>query len=226
MKFRKPQLIPLLFIIVAFTVLAGLGAWQVERLRWKNDQIVALQNRQAMPILGTLPQELEGLDFRSVALTGTYLNDKTMHMMVCPHQTGTGYCVLTPFSLEDDGRVILVSRGFSLAGRETAPEGLQTLTGIIRPLREKRYFSPANNAEKNAWFYEDIPAMAQSTGIAILPFVVEATGPAEKDVYPVPNDGKISLRNDHLNYAVTWFALAFIALVMFGFYHRIPPQKP
>ena len=105
MTFRKPQAIPLIFIICGVTLLAGLGAWQVKRLAWKNAQIVSMQNRQAMSTLGSLPEDISGLEFRSVALTGTFLNDKTLHMMICAHETGTGYCVLTPFSLEDDGRV-------------------------------------------------------------------------------------------------------------------------
>lgn len=225
MRFRKPEPFVLLFFIGAVMLLAGLGAWQVERLSWKNAQIASMQERRSQPALGTLPQDTEGLEYRNVALTGTFLNDKAFRMMICPHQGESGYCVITPFSLEDDGRVILVNRGFSSRGKETRLEGVQTVAGVIRPNRHKRYFSPANNAEKNAWFYEDFAEMGAAAGVELTPIVVEAVGVEDKGVYPIPSNGKFSLRNDHLNYAITWFSLAIIAIVMFGFYQRIPANK-
>jgi cytochrome oxidase assembly protein ShyY1 len=33
------------------------------------------------------------------------------------------------------------------------------------------------------------------------------------------------MRNDHLGYAITWFSLALVGLVMFAFYQRIPENK-
>jgi len=219
-QFRKPELIPLLFMICAITLLTGLGVWQLERLQWKNAQIEKIANAQQMPILGTLPQDLDGLDYRRVALTGTYLHDKEMHMVGHPEGEGAGFYIVTPFQLEDDGRIIIVNRGFSPPNRESKPEGLQTLTGIIRPARQKRLFSPENQPAKNVWFYEDIDAMSQAAGTVLTPVIVEAVGIAQKDMYPMPHDGNVSLRNDHLNYAITWFSLALIGVVMFGFYQR------
>lgn len=225
MRFRKPELIPLLFIIVAVTVLGGLGIWQVERLQWKNAQLAAIEQAQALPALGTLPDDIGGLDYHNVVLTGTFSNDKTLHMVGSVRGEGSGFLIITPFTLEDDGRVILVNRGFSPPGQEAKPKGLQNVKGIIRPLRTKRLFSPDNHPEKNVWFYEDIPAMSHATGLTLTPLMVEAVGTHEKGIYPIPSDGKINIRNDHRNYAITWFALALIGLVMFGFYHRVPANK-
>ena len=229
MQFRKPELIPLLFMTFATVLLSGLGAWQLQRLQWKNTEIAKIEAAQQLPMLGNLPQDLSGLEYRHVVLIGTYLHDKTMHMVGHPQGAGQGFYIVTPFKLEDDGRIIIVNRGFSPANMETKPEGLQTLVGIIRPERPKRYFSPENQPAKNVWFYEDTNAMSQATGIALTPLIVEAIGATEKDVYPAPHDGKISLRNDHLNYAITWFSLALIGIVMFAFYQRksvMPGDKP
>ena len=220
MQFRKPELIPLIFIIFAVTLLTGLGMWQLQRLAWKNAEIQKIQVAQAMSVLGTLPQELDGLDYRRVILTGTFIHDKTMHMVGHPQGAGDGFYIVTPFKLEDDGRIIIINRGFSPKDMESKPEGLQTVAGIIRPARMKRYFSPENQPEKNVWFYEDISAMSKTTSLELTPLIVEAVGEAQKDVYPMPHDGKISLRNDHFNYAITWFGLAIIGVVMFAFYQR------
>jgi surfeit locus 1 family protein len=225
MRFRKPELIPTLFIIGATVLLFGLGGWQVERLRWKNDQLTHIQQSQGKDALGTLPQELDGLEYRNVILTGNFLNDKMLHMVGHPQGEGPGFFVITPFRLEDDGRIVLVNRGFAPEGKEFPPEGVQTIHGIIRPNRPHRTFMPDNRPDRNVWFYEDIPAMSAIVGEPVLPLLVEATGEAQKGVYPLPSDGKITLRNDHLNYAITWFLLGFIGLIMFAAYHRIPDEK-
>jgi surfeit locus 1 family protein len=222
MHFRRPQLIPLLFIIVSTLLLGGLGVWQLERLQWKNAVLAAVEAKQSEPALGTLPQTLDGIDYHRVLLTGTFLHDKQLHLIGRQIGQDVGYFLLVPFSLEDVGRIILVNRGFSPPGKEVRREGVQTVRGIIRPLREKRLFAPANDAAKNIWFYEDIPAMREKTGLPIVPLVVEATGEATAGEYPIPNDGKFVFRNDHLGYAITWFALALAGLVMFAFYHRKP----
>jgi surfeit locus 1 family protein len=225
MRLRKPETIPVLFIIFTFSLLMGLGIWQVERLQWKNAQVASIKAAQELPVLGTLPQDITGLDYRHVALTGSFMHDKSFHLVGRPQGAGQGFFIVTPFVLDDDGRIILVNRGFAENNKESRPEGPQTVTGIIRPLRLKRMFMPENVPAKNVWFYEDMDAMSQASGLTLIPIMVEAVGKAEKNVYPTPSNGKIVLRNDHLNYAITWFSLALIALVMFVFYHRIPDEK-
>jgi hypothetical protein len=49
MKFRKPQLIPLIFIVVATLLLSGLGAWQLQRLSWKLEQLRLVDAAQNEP---------------------------------------------------------------------------------------------------------------------------------------------------------------------------------
>lgn len=220
MRLRKPETIPLLFIIAATILLTSLGIWQVQRLQWKQEQIAHIETAQAEPALGSLPHDTDGLEYRNVMLTGKFLHDKSLHMVGHIQDEGAGFFIVTPFVLEDDGRIILINRGFSPKDMESKPQGTVTVKGVIRPLRTKRFFSPENKPD--LWFYEDIPAMEQATGLKLLPLMVEAVGKREKDVYPVPHDGKITLRNDHLNYAITWFSLALIGIVMFIAYHRIP----
>jgi surfeit locus 1 family protein len=229
MQLRRFQLIPLLFIIASTLLLCGLGTWQLQRLQWKNTMLAQIEQSQKEPALGSLPQlenqaAIDALTFRNVTLSGQFLHDKTLHMVGRPKEAGigtaSGFFLLTPFKLDDDGRIILVNRGFSLVGKETKPEGVQTVTGVIRPTRTKRYFAPENKPEKNVWFYEDVRAMSTAIGSEITPIIIEATGKKEKDVYPIPNDGRIAVRNDHLYYAITWFSIAIIGIVMFIIYHR------
>lgn len=175
---------------------------------------------QAMPTLASLPQEINDLTYRKVMLTGKFLYDHTFHLIGRQQGMDMGFYMLTPLELDDDGRIILVNRGFSPLGKESKPEGLVTVEGLLRPVREKRYFVPENMPEKNVWTHEDLNKIGELLGKKPLPLIVEAIGKEEKDVFPIPNDGAVIFRNDHLGYALTWYALALVSIVMFGTYYR------
>lgn len=224
-NFRRPQLIPLLFIIASTVTLTSLGAWQVERLAWKNNLVKQIEQVQDLPPLKELPQDLAGLDYRKVTLTGSFKYEKVLHLIGRQKGNFPGYFMLTPFEVANDGRIILVNRGFSPVDKESKPEGLQTIEGVIRPAREKRFFAPENVPEKNVWFYENIPTMKIATYLELTPLIVEQVGAEKKGEFPIPGDGKVNLRNDHFGYAITWFSTALIGLIMFGFYHRKTPEK-
>ncbi|UCH73762.1 MAG: SURF1 family protein [Rhodospirillales bacterium] len=121
------------------------------------------------------------------------------------------------------------------------------VTGVIRAPEPPGWFTPENNPERNEWYYLDLSAMAESVGV--LPFVdyyIYATGEAFVDnkpeeagtaagaggtaqptaaethaasAFPVPNTWRVDLPNNHLSYALTWFALAAALLVIYFVYH-------
>ncbi len=220
MTFRKIELIPTLFLIGSLAMFITLGSWQMERLVWKQRVIAESDAAKAAPALATLPEDISNLTYHRVLLTGTFLHDKTIHLIGRQQGMDVGYYIVTPFSLEDDGRIILVNRGFSPLNKESKPEGIVTIEGILRPAREKRYFAPENMADKNIWSYEDMDKIATVLGKKPLPLVVEALGKYERDVYPIPNDGTFIFRNDHLGYALTWYGLGVVSVVMFVAYYR------
>lgn len=221
MALRNPGIVPTLFIIVAVCTLSALGVWQVKRMDMKDNIVLAMATGMMQPELTTLPQEITQAQYRRVRLTGQFMHDKTFFRVGGVKDEPPGFFVETPFQLED-GRVILVNRGFAPSGKENAVGGTHTIAGILRDPLTKKLFSPENKPSDNLWFYEDMATMAQAKNITLLPLIVEATGTRQSGTYPIPNTGSLRLRNDHLGYALTWFSLALIAVVMFGFYCRAP----
>ena len=224
MQFHKPQAIPALFVALSIIVFCSLGAWQLERLVKKTAMIAATNEAATKPALASLPEDITPYIYRNAILTGHFLYDHTMHLIGVQQGQSVGYYILTPFVLDDDGRVILVNRGWSVPGKEAKPEGTVNVQGILRPTRTKRLFAPENQPAKNVWFYEDLTLISSNINKPLLPLVLEATGQVEHGIFPIPNDGTIIFRNDHLAYAITWFGLAVIAVVMFGFYYRKKPS--
>lgn len=226
MKFRKPELIPLIFIICATALLVSLGVWQLKRLAWKEALIAQVEMAgQAVP-LTSLPQDnFKDAEFRRITLSGQFLHDKEIHKTSKYRGQQVGYHVLTP--LKTEGSTILVNRGWVPAAKKEAEERPETVavqnasvSGLLLAPQRKNPFLPDNDLKNNVWLYDDMQQMQGFTGEALYPLMLVAVGDTKSDRLPVPSDGVIKLRNDHLGYAVSWFGLALIGLIMFGVYYR------
>lgn len=211
-SFRKPQLIPLLFLVASLMLFIALGVWQLHRLEQKNTLVAAREAARQLPALSTLPSAPHEGAWRAVTLTGTYLGgDRTLRFI---GRSSNGYVLYTPLRIEDSDQVVLIDRGLvGMNDPVTPPEGVQTVQGYLREPREKRLFSPDNRPDRNLWFVEDMPAMEEATGTKLAPYIVAM------EPLPLP-------RNDHLGYAITWFLLAGAAVIMFGAYHCEKKIKP
>ena len=227
--FVKPRPIPLLMSVVAIAVMFGLGVWQLQRLAWKEALMADIAQAVANEPMEGLPAENEEIAdkrFYAARLRGHY-EGQDMHLAARYYRSILGYSVFTPFQL-DDGRWALVNRGsipvFKKDDYPAAPKGPQDIKVQIRTSNERNPFTPENQPEKNIWFGRDTESMAEAAGVDALPFTFDVVGQQEADVYPVPSDGEIKLRNDHLGYAITWFGVGLGALVITLLYHRRKPE--
>lgn len=216
---------PSFFSVIAFLMLIGLGTWQVERLFWKEGLIAARQAAvSAAPV--EVPRSLaaaRGLDFHPVHATGTFLNDRELYLGATDKDGRPGYQVITPLKL-GDGSILLVNRGFvpqakrAPASREAGElQGEITVTGLLRlaPERKPHWFLPDNNAARNYWLYVDIPAMAAADHLdKVLPFYVDADATPNPGGLPIGGQTRLELPNNHLQYAITWYALALALVVI------------
>jgi surfeit locus 1 family protein len=77
-------------------------------------------------------------------------------------------------------------------------------------------FSPGNDPAHNLWFVRDPAAIAVAKGWGeVAPFFVELESPQPPGRLPQAGVLKPNLRNEHLQYAITWFGLAVVVGVMF-----------
>lgn len=227
LRFR-PTLWPTLFSVPAVIMMIGLCIWQVQRLHWKEGLIADREARVAaepvaLPESGGDPVALE---FRRVAIEGSFLHDKELYLGARSMNGNVGYHVLTPFALAGGGTV-LVDRGWVPVERKTPDRraegqvvGSQTVEGVVRLARGKAWMQPDNEPQKNMWFFVDLPAMAASSGLDFRTDLYVEAGPAENPgKYPVGGQTRIELPNDHLQYAITWGLLAAALAVIYVLYH-------
>lgn len=240
MRFR-PSFWPTVFTIPAVLVLLGLGSWQLDRLAWKTELIDGIQSRLATPP-ATLPAllfeadgSLESIQYRRVRLAGTFLHDAEMYLAARSMNGNPGYHVVTPFRLTGDG-VVMIDRGWVPYERKEPSQrpagqiaGEVTLDAVVRvPRPEKNWLQPDNEPQNNMWFWVDLPAMSAHAGIAdeAAPVYVEAATAETPGGFPIGGQTRVNLPNDHLQYALTWYALAVILVVIYVVYHRQPTTRP
>lgn len=229
MKFR-PSPGMTLALIPALALLIWLGSWQVQRLHWKTALIAEMQAGWAAApkdILTLLHSGATPEPWQKVRLTGHYLHTPVKHWFGSLDGT-PGYRYLQAFGI-DNGPVIMVNRGFAPehAPVTAANETQMVLIGLTRNGGKPPLFGANNDPGKNFWLWVDLPAMQPDH----LPpgeyfndrFYVDLIArPAQPDipaVWPQPTGHLPVLPNNHLDYAMTWYGLALVMLVIYFTWH-------
>ncbi|MDI1263124.1 MAG: SURF1 family protein, partial [bacterium] len=85
--------------------------------------------------------------------------------------------------------------------------------------------TPPENLDKRLWFTRDHLSMARALrwdagdrGTA--PFYIDLAQPVPDSGIPKPGPLTVRLKDDHMQYAVTWFTLAFAVVIAFGVWWR------
>lgn len=225
------QFWPSVWAAVIVLVCLGLGAWQIERLHWKEGLIAARQAALSAPAI-PVPQEdaaSRGLEFHRVTVTGVFLNNKEILLGATSESGVNGYQILTPLR-ETDGRIVFVNRGFipaELRDRSTRmagePTGTVRVEGLLRlpPQGRPNWFLPNNRPDLNYWFWVDLPAMAAADHLSdVADFYLDADATPNPGGWPRGGVTRLVLPNNHLQYAITWFSLAVAMIVVYVLFHR------
>lgn len=234
MAFR-PTLWPTLFSVPAVIALLALGTWQVERLHWKEALIDRLQERstlEAAPLPAWI-DDLEAYEYRRVQVRGTYLHDKEFYLVNRSLRGKPGLNVVTLLKRSDGSGHVLVNRGWVPFDRRDPAsraagqiKGEVAVEGIVRLAKGPGLFTPENEPHNNTWFYIDPSSMTVSAGLPPLQrYYVLAGDRSVPGGLPVGHQWRVDLPNDHLEYAITWFALALALIVIYFLYHRRPAGR-
>jgi cytochrome oxidase assembly protein ShyY1 len=95
------------------------------------------------------------------------------------------------------------------------------LIGYIRFPEKPGMLTPAENTAKRLWFARDTFEMSRALGWgAVAPFYIDLEQPLPASGIPSPGPLQVHLKDDHLQYAITWFALAGALVVAFFIWWR------
>jgi Uncharacterized conserved protein len=141
---------------------------------------------------------------------------------------------VTPLMLEDGKTAVLVDRGWVPIDRQ-APDsrragqgpGQVPVAGIARQPAKPGAFTPDNRPDQNRWYWPDLTAMAAHAGLLqVAPLLLEAGPAANPGGLPVGGQNYINLPNNHLQYAITWYSLAAVLVVIYLVSRRRGGARP
>jgi surfeit locus 1 family protein len=214
---RTARYVPTLAAMTLIVLFLCAAYWQYTRMDDKLRQRAALDTATAAAPIA-LPHGVDDwstLRFRRVRLAGHY---DAAHQILIDNRIDdghVGYHVVTPFVL-DDGRAVLVDRGFVPRGatRSDVPvvpvaKGDVEVRGRIELPR--RYFELGHPVPVgNVWQNLDPAKFAAATGLDVPPIVIEQDGDASGDGlvrnWPPPDFGVDTNRS----YMLQWIAFAAV----------------
>jgi surfeit locus 1 family protein len=220
----RALLIPGACAVLGLVVLLGLGLWQIERKAWKEGLIATLAQRLAADPVALPPRDTwptltaDSAEFRRVRLRITPAGDDvlvyTSGSTLRDDVKSPGYFVFTPARLPDGGAIV-INRGYVPGKSYARLDGAQEIVGSLRWPEPPSWFVTDRDSS-GIWYVRDPVAMARANGWGtVAPFYVEQEAPVPPGGLPHPAGLNVRLRNDHLQYSLTWFGLAAVLVVMF-----------
>lgn len=208
-----------LAVAVVFAVLCALGVWQVQRRAWKLDLIHRVETRAHAPPAALPPRDRWATidaandEYRHVRIDGVFLPVRPA-LVQAVTELGGGFWVVAPLRMAD-GAIVLVNRGFVPSDRRAeilaavALSNPTAVTGLLRLSEPGGGFLRTNDPAADRWFSRDVAAIATARSLTdVAPFFIDADRIAGAPGDPAGGLTVLHFANNHLLYALTWFAMA------------------
>ena len=219
LKLKKALLFQL-FVIFFITLFCALGTWQLYRLQWKLELISEITfglDSQPIEYSSSIKK-----NYQRIKAKGKFDFDKQIYLYSLNEKGKPGYDVVTPFRTNKNENV-LVNRGWinkELKGNakinlNTPAE--QKIVGLMREIYKPNMFKPDNDIKNNIWFSINLEDLKEATGEQFNEFVIFLEDNQVKS--PIPKKISIDVPNNHLKYAITWYAIS-ISIIFYYLYFR------
>ena len=234
---NRPSLGFGLFTLAMVAIFIGLGVWQLQRRTEKHALIAALTERLAAEPVPLPPaSEWSKLtpqkdEFRRVHFKATYQAGSDAMVFssgsaVRDDISGPGAWAFMPARLQG-GETVVINAGFvqntmqDRAQQDRAVSRLVTgmpaeLTGYVRFPEKEGMLTPAASPAKRLWFVRDHLEMSRLLAWGdVAPFYIDLERPVPPNGIPSPGALHVHLKDDHMQYAITWFTLAGAVVIAF-----------
>ncbi|RTK93504.1 MAG: hypothetical protein EKK61_01150 [Rickettsiales bacterium] len=225
-KYKIP-LFPLIFTTIGVIIMIALGSWQLRRLDQKNNFIKTVEQNITSPAKSLYQIATDNILYSKISLSGQFIPNKNIFLY--GRRTSSpekdGYYILSAFQAID-GKTYLVSRGWmpqSVKNEFVDSESSHTIIETIAlPGERKAFMVPKNDRNKNIWFTIDLNMAHEVLGVTENNFYLMQinSDSLPKGAKPLLTNHLNKVRNDHFEYAITWYSLAFSLFVMFMIYCR------
>ena len=197
-----------IFTSILILIFLALGTWQVIRKVEKEALLSTLADSKM-----TLARNINDVpmpeSFQPLYAIGRFVPGKTIFLQSKTYQGKNGVYVLDVFKTQK-GKYVLVQRGWASTEIRDVPVGVLNLEGVARIPSSPTAFQPENSP--SAYFWIDLQALSKDLELPLMPFYLVAKTSFDPRI--LPTDPIPLPRNNHLGYAITWYLLAFLLLIM------------
>ncbi len=214
------------FLFVVFFVL---GSWQLYRLKEKNTYINEIfVNLNLAPIETTKDQKFT--KYSKVEITGRILADQYIWLYRRHPQAKyiDGAYLAVPI-VDKNNNIFLSILGWVEHSKkqalltELSKIGYLTLQGLLINSEKESMFIPSNDYKNNICFTMDIADISLAKNIELNKFFIatlETKQQFETQIFMITPEMMIKVKNDHLEYAATWYGLGCSLLFIYWLFLR------
>lgn len=220
------RIVPHVFAALALAVFVSAGNWQYDRMRQKQELARQAAAAESAPPVALPAGVVDWAPwrFRVVEAVGRFDGPRQLLLDNRVYRGRVGYHVITPL-ITDDGRALLVNRGWVAAGATRAerpsvppPQGEMRVRGRINiPTARYLELGTPGPPRDGVWQNLDPSRIANLTGLPVLEVVLEQTEGVEDGLvrdWPRPD----TVSDKHRGYMVQWYAFAAIAIGLWGWF--------
>ena len=212
----KPIFISIVLIFLTFL----LGIWQLQRLSWKNSLI---QNFDELKISDAINLSLAtNKEFIKIKSKGTINRNNKVFFPAKTYNGKVGVRLASEF-ISDDGEIYLIDEGWFINSdyeyfKNNTDIFEEDILGYIRFPRDAKLFTPKNNIVNNDWYTYDLKEISNffSSSLNQVFFIKKIN--TNKESFLISSNYEHQFRNNHMQYAITWFCMSFSFLIMFLVY--------
>ncbi len=209
-----------IFVISFITIFCILGTWQLYRLEWKLKLISEITFG-----LNSTPLEYSNSikkNFQRVTSSGKFIFEEQIFLYGLNDNGQPGFYVITPFVTSKKENV-LVNRGWiskNLKNNSDINKNLvrnKKIIGLLKKINKPNIFKPGNDLKNNIWFSVNLDEIKEITDKQFVNYIIYLE---DKDIkIPLPKKISVDLPNNHLKYAITWYAIS-ISILFYYLYYR------
>ena len=209
----------LTFVFISISILTFiLGSWQLFRLNWKNDLMDNINNSIINPDLFSNDNKYNNLV--SVKLDKNYtILDKPIFIESKTFKGKPGYHLILPLKYNNEIYSVINFGWFKDKDFDQVKNIIKKYLAVnnakvyIREfISDKPFFTPENNLLNNTWYSvnkDDFNQFYKYEFPSKYYFVLLDDRITKYSFNPL-----VFLRNNHLNYSITWFLLSLSSVIM------------
>ena len=209
----------LAFVFISISILTFiLGSWQLYRLNWKNDLMDNINNSIINPDLFSNDNKYNNLV--SVKLDKNYtILDKPIFIESKTFKGKPGYHLILPLKYNNEIYSVINFGWFKDKDFDQVKNIIKKYLAVnnakvyIREFNsDKPFFTPENNLLNNTWYSvnkDDFNQFYKYEFPSKYYFVLLDDRITKYSFNPL-----VFLRNNHLNYSITWFLLSLSSIIM------------